>query len=109
MESKPNSFQFHLTTALFVMVALGALTPVLLRSFRVSVTEGAAMTYAFALPIVMGAFEIESFLLRRSDPNAKYERPRQAGSRVMGSLLYFVVELAMIGLWAICVAKVIPF
>ena len=103
----PRKIQFHLTTALFVMVALGVLTPFLLRSFRVSFLDGAALGYACALPILIGALEVESYLLRRADPDAKWERPRQAATRLMGVLLCLVFEWAAIGLWAICVAKVV--
>ncbi len=108
MESPPRSFQFHLMTALFLMLALGALTPVLLRAFRVSVADGAATFYASALPIVMIAFELEAWLQRRAAPDARYERPTQAAHRTLGTLLYFALELLLIGLWAICVAKCLP-
>ena len=103
----PRKLQFHLTTALFVMVALGALTPFLLRSFRTSLMDGAALAYACALPILIGALEVESYILRREDPDAKYERPRQAVMRLLGVIFYFTFELVLIGIWAVCMAKVI--
>lgn len=108
MDPKPTrSFQFHLITALAVMLVFGALTPLLLRSFARSWTEGAAMLYAFALPIAIGAFEIEAFLLRRADPEAKYDRSRHSsGLRIFGIT---VLEILLIGLWAVCLGMVVTF
>jgi hypothetical protein len=103
----PRAFQFHLLTALFIMVVLGLLTPLLLRAFGRSTLDGLTLLYTVALPIMMGAFEVEAFLLRRADPDAKYERPRETGLRIAGPLLWLCAELTAIGLWAICVAKVI--
>jgi len=100
-------FQFHLSTAALGMIAIGVVMPKIISAFRHSAVDGAAVLYTVAIPFVLGALEFEAFLARRDDA------AREPGAEKLPSpklvirfpIVVFVLELALIGIWAFAAAR----
>jgi hypothetical protein len=104
MSTEPrNLFQFHLITALAVMIALGIFTPLAIGAFRISWLEGAAMTYLFILPTLLGAFELEGYISAQAGQSVR----RRLQNRLGHPLVFFALTLVLIFLWALCLARIV--
>ena len=104
MSSEPRRlFQFHLITALSVMVAMGLFMPWVIRAFSSSALDGAAMTYVFVLPAILGALELESYV--SAEPGQSVRRRLRRG--IGHPVFFFAAIIALIFLWAICLGKII--
>jgi hypothetical protein len=85
------------------MVVIGLFMPWLIRAYRSSVLDGAAMTYLFVLPTILGAFELESYV--SAQPGQSVRRRLKKG--IGHPIFFFAAILALIFLWAICLGKII--
>jgi hypothetical protein len=83
------------------MIAIGVFIPFLIAAFRHSVLDGAALTYVFALPTLLGACELESYVNAQPEQSAS----RRLRASVRNPVIYFTLSVALILLWALCVAK----
>jgi hypothetical protein len=105
--TSPRRFQFHLSTALLGMIAIGLVMPKIISAFRLSKTDGAAVVYTMTIPFVLGALEFEAFLARRE---AAADEKDSDGSKPLPlkipfPVLAFVLELVLVGLWALTAAR----